>query len=90
MTNAVRLQPPAQTTFAIVHHVAAQTAWELASTATQVGIARDLSRAAVAASCPSAAWLEELDAALIDAEAEHVADLHAQAITLLHATRAER
>jgi hypothetical protein len=89
MTATTTSPTAPQTASAIVHHVAAQTAWELASTAAQVGIARDLSRAAVVASCPGAAWLEQLDAACIDAEAEHAADLHAQAITLLRATRDE-
>jgi len=80
---------PAACAAAIAAHEAARTAWGRASTAAEVGIARDLSRASVVASCPSAAWLEELNAALIDAEAEHAADLHAQAITLLRAMRAE-
>lgn len=89
MTIVVHRHPAGPTPRAIIHHVAAQTAWELASTAAEVAIARDLSRAAVAASCPSAAWLEQLDAALIDAEAEHAAELHTHAIILLRAARAE-
>lgn len=87
--TTISLDPAARTASAIVQHVAAQTAWELASTAAEVAIARDLSRAAVVASCPSAAWLEQLDAALIDAEAEHAAELHTQAIILLRAARAD-
>lgn len=89
MTTATYLRPAADPGSAIAQHEAARTAWGRASTAAEVGIARDLSRAAAVASCPSATWLEELDAACIDAEAEHAADLHAQAITLLAATRAE-
>lgn len=65
---------------AIAQHRAAREAWGRASTAEGVGIARALSRAAVAASCPGPEWLEALDAACIDAEAEHAADLHAEAI----------
>jgi hypothetical protein len=89
MAAAARLHPAAQPASAMAQHDAARVAWGGASTAAEVTIARDLSRAAVVASCPSAAWLEELDAACIDAEAEHAADLHAQAIALLRATRAE-
>lgn len=89
MTAAAHLRRATTAATAIAQHQAAQEAWGRASTAPEVGIARDLSRAAGVASCPSAAWLEELDAACIDAEAEHAADLHAHAITLLRATRAE-
>jgi hypothetical protein len=78
------------TASAIAKHEAAWDAWGRASTAAEVAIARDLSRTAAVASCPSARWLEELDAACIDAEADHAVDLHAQAIALLRAPRAER
>lgn len=89
MTVTTDLRPATSAASAIAKHQAAQAAWGRASTAAEVSIARDLSRAAVVASCPSATWLEELDAACIDAEAEHAADLHAQAITLLRTMRAE-
>jgi len=89
MTDMTTSPTAPQTAAAITPHEAARDAWGRASTAAAVGIARDLSWAAVVASSPSAAWLEELDAACIDAEAEHAADLHDQAITLLRATRDE-
>lgn len=70
---------------AIARHEAARSAWLLATTSFEVGVARDLSRAAASAARIDAAWREELEAACIDAEAAHAADLHAQAVTTLSA-----
>lgn len=70
---------------AIARHEAARNAWLRATTSFGVGVARDLSRAAASATDIDAAWLEELEAACIDAEAEHAADLHTQAINTLSA-----
>lgn len=70
---------------AVEAHVAASAAWERTSTAEDVRVARRLSRAAVLVANIDASWLEELDAACIDCEAEHAADLHQQAADRLRA-----
>jgi hypothetical protein len=78
------LRPPS-ITFAVAQHEDAQAAWARASTAVDVALARGLSRSAAALYAIDQAWLEELDAACIDAEAEHAFDLHAQAVAALRA-----
>jgi hypothetical protein len=77
---------PAPRADAIAAHEAARAAWAGATTAADVMAARGLSRAAMLLAAMDTAWLEQLDAACIDAEAEHAADLHAQAAGRLHST----
>jgi hypothetical protein len=64
---------------AVEAHEAARAAWDRTSTAADVTAARRLSRAAVRMACIDAFWMEELNAACLDCETEHAADLHAQA-----------
>jgi len=76
-------RPPGTRSEAVTAHEAAGAAWGVAKTADDVAAARSLSRAAALLASIDADWLEELDAACIDAEARHAADLHAQAAARL-------
>jgi len=68
---------------AVDAHEAARAAWDRTSTADDVMVARRLSRAAVVLASMDAEWLEQLDAAILDCEIEHAADLHAEAAARL-------
>jgi hypothetical protein len=87
-THAFAAPQPDEISFAVVQHEAAYTAWASATSAADIAAARALSRAAVIAAAIDADWLEELDAACIDTEAEHAAELHAQAIAIIRAKNA--
>lgn len=77
---------PATHVAAVAAHEAARAAWLGATTAADVTAARDLSRGAALLALIDEEWLEQLDAACIDAEARHAADLHAQASAHLRHT----
>lgn len=71
---------------AVEAHEAARAAWDRTSTAEDVAVARRLSRAAVVMASMDADWLASMDAATLDCEVEHAADLHAEAAARLRLT----
>lgn len=73
-------------TAAVEAHEAASAAWARTATEVDVMVARRLSRAAVVLASMDADWLEQLNAAMLDCEIEHAADLHAEAAARLRIT----